>query len=65
MGLDSGLPRSVVYKFCFWYCVEGSGGNHEVVDAFTEVAELNPYVQEEGISGTFPNDYDCFRVYYY
>ena len=63
MELDSGLTWSVIYDFCFGYCVEGSGGNHEVADEFTKVAYLNPDVPEEGIDGPSPNDHDCFRVY--
>ena len=49
MGLDSGLTWSVIYDFCFGYHVEGSGGNHEVADAFTKVYDLNLDVPEEGI----------------
>ena len=64
MVLDYGLTQSVVYDFCFWYCVEGLGGYHEVNDAFDEVANLNPDVPEEGISGPPPNDHDRFWVYF-
>ena len=63
MVLDSWLTWSVIYDFCFGYCAEGSGGNHEVADTFTKVADLNLDVLEEGIDGTSPNDHDCFRVY--
>ena len=62
MGLDSDLTFSVVYDFYFGYCVEGSGGHHELADAFAEVADLNPYVLEEGISGPSLNDHDFFWV---
>ena len=64
MGLDSGLTWSVVSDFCFWYCVESSGGHHEVVYAFTKVSDLNTYVLEEDISGPLPNDHNCFQVYF-
>ena len=63
MGLDSGLIWSVIYDFCFGYCIEGSGGHHEAADAFIKIAYLNPYVPEEGISIPSPNDHDFFRVY--
>ena len=63
MGLDSQLTWSVIYDFCFGYCAEGSGGHHEVADAFTKIADLNPDVPEEGISGLSPNNHDCFWVY--
>ena len=46
MGLDSRLSCSVVYELCFWYCVNNSGGHHEVSDAFTEVNDLNHDVPE-------------------
>ena len=52
MVLDSGLTCSVIYDFCFGHFVEGSGGNHDVSDAVTKVAYLNPDVPKEGISGT-------------
>ena len=63
MVLDSGLYRSVIYDFCFWYCVEVSGGHHEVNGAFTEFNDLNPDVPEEGIDGILPNDHDFFCVF--
>ena len=50
MGLGAGLTWSVIYELCFGYCVEGSGGHHEVDDAFAKVAYLNPDVTEEGIA---------------
>ena len=65
MGLESGLNWSVVYDFCFGYCVEGSVVHHEVADAFNKVADLNPDVPEEGIAGPSPNENDCLRVYSY
>ena len=49
MGLVSRLTWSLIYDFCFEYCVEGSGGHHEVADVFNKVAYLNPDVPEEGI----------------
>ena len=51
MGLDSGLTWSVIYDLCFGYCLEDSGRNHEVTDAFTKVSYLNPGVTEEVIAG--------------
>ena len=63
MGLDYELTSSVIYDFCFGYCVEGSDRNHEFVDSFTKVSYLNPYVPEEGIYGPSSNDHDCLRVY--
>ena len=45
------------------YRVECSGGHHEVTDAFTKVAYLNPDVPEEGIAGISHNDHDCLWVY--
>ena len=62
MVLDSGLPHSVLYEFFFCYCVEGSGGHHEVANDFTEFADLNLNVLEGGIAGPSPNDHDCLRV---
>ena len=52
MGLDSELTCSVIYDFYLGYSVEGSGGHHDVSDAFTKVAYLNLDVPEEGIYGT-------------
>ena len=51
MRLESGLYRSVVPEFFFWYFVKGLGGYHEVTDDFDEVSNLNTDVPEEGISG--------------
>ena len=62
MVLDSGLNWSLIYDFCFGSRVEFYGGHHEVADAFTKVAHLNPYVPEEGTARQSPNDHDCFRV---
>ena len=62
MILDSGLTRSVIYDFCSGYHLEGSGGHHEVSDAFTMVAYLNLDVPEEGIFVPLPNDHDCLQV---
>ena len=59
MGLDFGLPQSVVFDFCLGYCVEFLVGYHEVIDSFDEVSDLNLYVQEEGIGGPSPNYHDC------
>ena len=56
MVLDSRLTWSVIYDFCFGCRVEGSGGHHEVDDAFTKFSYLNPYVPEEGIAGPLTND---------
>ena len=42
--LDAGFYRSVVYDFCSWDYVEGPDGYHEISYAFTEVADLNPYI---------------------
>ena len=47
MRLVDRLSQSVVYNFYFWGCVEVLGGYHEITDAFTEVADLNPYVPKE------------------
>ena len=60
MWLDSGLVRSVVYDFYFWYCEKGSVGYHEVTDDFAEVYDLNLDVPEEIISGPSHNDNYCF-----
>ena len=60
---DVGLFRSIVYDFCLWDCVEGMGVHHEVTDAFTEVADLNPYVPKELISGPSPNYHDRLQIY--
>ena len=57
MRLDFGLTRSVLYDFCFWYCIEGSSVHHEVTDGFTGVYDLNQYVPEEDIFGPSPNDH--------
>ena len=62
MILDAGLPRSVVYDFLLWYCVEGLGGYHEVTGAFAEVSDLNLGVPEEIISVLSPNDNDHLWV---
>ena len=43
--------------------MEGSGGNHEVADAFTKVSYLNLDVLEEVIAVPSPNDHYYFRVY--
>ena len=56
--MDSGFTWSVVYDFLFWYCVEGSGGHHGVVDSCTKFAALNPDVTEEGIDGPSLDDHD-------
>ena len=63
MGLESGLTWSVIYDFCFRYCVESSGGHHVVADAFTKVSDLNPDLLEEGIAGPSPKYHNYFRVY--
>ena len=63
MRLDFGLPQSSVYDFYLWYCVEGSGGYHEVTDDFDEVADLNPDVPEESIARPSTNDHDNLWVY--
>ena len=62
MKLDYRLTWSVVYDLYFGYFVEESDGHHEVADSFTEVADLNPDVPEEGISVPSPNDHHCFWV---
>ena len=49
VGLDSGLTHIVVYDFCFWYCIEGSGEYHEVTDDFTEFSDLNIDIPEDFI----------------
>ena len=49
MRLNSGLAWSVVYEFCFLYCTEGLGVNHEVTDDLTEDTDLHLDVPEEGI----------------
>ena len=63
MGLDSGLTWSVINDFCFRYCVEFSGGNHDISDAFTKVYYLNLDGPEEGVARPFHNYCDCFQVY--
>ena len=65
MGLESGLTWSAIYDFCFGHRVEGSGGNHEIADAFTKFSDLNTDVPEEGIDGPYTNDHDCFWIYYF
>ena len=50
MVLDAGSTWSVKYDLYFGYFVEGSGGHHEVADAFDKVTYLNPDVPEVGIA---------------
>ena len=63
MILCGGFSRRVVYDFRFWDYVEIMDGYHQVTDAFSEGAELNPYVPKESISGPCPNDNYCLWVY--
>ena len=63
MVFYDGLPRILVYDFCFGYYVEGLGGYHEVTDVFSEVDGLNTDILEERVSGSSPNYRGRFWVY--
>ena len=59
--LDAGLPLNVGCDFYFCYCVKLLGDCHDVTDAFSEVAELNPDVLEESIYGK--STYDDYHFW--